>query len=399
MNISYQHLNIDQLLIQHYLIKSKSSTHQSSLQSGFTLLEMVLVLFLVGLMASATLMLTDNIEDQAKYDATKQRMEIMRKAIVGDSTRTVNGGPEISGFVADMGRLPLCVAELLALGEEITSPPESSPKTYESPCDVDTEITAWSHDASTGIGFGWRGPYIQVSPERSGKIRFRDGYGNSDVDDDIDALNSGWTWQLFNDEDEPVNLPITVTVPLDPLTLPVSIRVQSKGFDDASLYPKGIIDDVDHDKRPVPLIVSSDWQVQLPTTIDVTFKSQNTAERRPDSNVDLVLRIYLHDLNTPEESIESDDFITLAAPSTSSAIPSLPNTQRFTLDSSPSIAIGTRGYSVVCHEDPPVDASEFVIFDGDCDALENPKPSAKNIRLFSVVSRQSLNLTLDWIIQ
>lgn len=85
-------------------------------QTGFTLLELVLVLFLIALMASAALLLTEGVEDQARYDETKRRMELIRKAIVGDPSRTVNGGPEISGFVADMGRLPGCVAELLTPG-------------------------------------------------------------------------------------------------------------------------------------------------------------------------------------------------------------------------------------------------------------------------------------------
>lgn len=181
------------LLVRHCSIKVEPTLYQQSRQTGFTLLEMVLVLFLVGLMASATLMLTENVEDQAKYDETKRRMDIMRKAIVGDPTRTVNGGPEISGFVADIGRLPKCVAELLVLGEEIIPP--TNPQTYASPCD-DTAITVWQQDTDSHVWSGWHGPYIQVLPERNGELRFRDGYGNSDPDTTIDGQNSGW---IFNE--------------------------------------------------------------------------------------------------------------------------------------------------------------------------------------------------------
>ena len=83
-------------------------------QQGFTLLEIVLVLFLLGLMASSTLFLTQGVEDQTKYDETKHRLKMIRTAIIGDSSRTINGHPEVSGFAADMGRLPECLRELLS---------------------------------------------------------------------------------------------------------------------------------------------------------------------------------------------------------------------------------------------------------------------------------------------
>lgn len=155
------------------------------MQQGFTLLEMLLVLFLMTLIASAGLMLTEGVEDQAKYDETKRRMELIRKAIVGDPTRTVNGAPEISGFVADMGRLPLCVAELLDLGDEIT--PATTPRTFESPC-TNTVIIPEAHDdANSGLTFGWRGPYVPLLPDSDGQRRLRDGYENDDG-----SVNFGW---------------------------------------------------------------------------------------------------------------------------------------------------------------------------------------------------------------
>jgi len=152
---------------------------------GFTLLEMLLVIFLMALVASTGLMLTEGVEDQSKYDETKRRMELIRKAIVGDPTRTVNGGPEISGFVADMGRLPECLVELLALGDEIL--PATNPRTFKSPCDDTVTITEWNLDTNSGLGGGWRGPYVQTLPDADGLKRFRDGYENDDG-----SVNFGW---------------------------------------------------------------------------------------------------------------------------------------------------------------------------------------------------------------
>lgn len=144
-------------------------------QRGFTLLEMVLVLFLVALMASATLLLTEGVEDQAKYDETQRRMQTIRHAIVGDATRTINGEPAISGFVADMGRLPECLNELLEARN----------------CADDEDLNL-SAETSGGFWAGWNGPYLQVLPERDGGLHLRDGYGNVNPDSALDFENSGW---------------------------------------------------------------------------------------------------------------------------------------------------------------------------------------------------------------
>lgn len=139
---------------------------------GFTLLEMLLVLFLIGLMASAGLMLTENVEDQARYDETKRRMELVRRAIVGDTARSINGSAEIGGFAADMGRLPDCLAELLA-------PFDCA--------DPANPLPLWSEDANSGLAAGWRGPYVQALPDFDGARRLPDAYGNDDG-----GPNFGW---------------------------------------------------------------------------------------------------------------------------------------------------------------------------------------------------------------
>lgn len=188
-------------------------------QSGFTLLEMVLVLFLLGLMASTTLMLSEGVEDQAKYDETKNRIMLIRKAVIGDSTRTINGNPEISGFVADVGRLPNDLRELTELAYCLTADFDdeatctAAGKTwYEQPVysifyqcsdpiylnetDCTTNGETWDPNQEN-MSVGWNGPYIQVNPERDGSLKLRDAYGNSGDDsegDASDARNAGWSF-------------------------------------------------------------------------------------------------------------------------------------------------------------------------------------------------------------
>ncbi|MDF1587655.1 MAG: prepilin-type N-terminal cleavage/methylation domain-containing protein [Gammaproteobacteria bacterium] len=314
-----------------------------NLQKGFTLLEMVLVLFLVGLMASATLMLTEGVEDQAKYDETKRRMDIMRKAIVGNPTRTVNGSPEISGFAVDMERLPGCVRELL---EPVQ-------------CDG-SALGTWSIDASTGIGFGWRGPYIAVLPERNGNLRFRDGYANSDASD---ALNSGWTYSA------------------DASTGIVS--VSSQGFDLTNSA-----DDITHNA----LVIADDWQIN---SVNINFINQNASDALPASDLDLNLRVYLSDTTS---YVTGDDNINTALTISSSAIAANgENDYLFHFDSSNAIPIGARGYAIVCYEKPVGDPNNYVVFDGDCNDASNAAPSSNDIKSFTVTPRQ--NITLNWVIK
>jgi prepilin-type N-terminal cleavage/methylation domain-containing protein len=246
-------------------MKNVQVSSQRTHAYGFSLLEMLLVLFLMALMASAGLMLTEGVEGQAKYDETKRRMELMRKAIVGDPTRTVNGSPEISGFVADMGRLPGCVRELLERND----------------CtDIANALTKWNIDPNSGLGSGWRGPYIQVSPEQDGKLRFRDGYGNSNDAETSDARNFGWNWQIYDTDDNPVLLANFVDSPASA----VKIRMQSEGFDPTNAndnYPVGALDDL-------PALVDEfDHQVSFQDWDKVAVWFENTSgsniEIPPDS--------------------------------------------------------------------------------------------------------------------
>jgi hypothetical protein len=107
--------------------------------------------------------MTGGVEDQSKYDETKRRMELIKRAIVGDPTRTLNGGPEISGFVADMGRLPNSIAELV---NGAAMQPFSS-------------ATSSVGDVNIQLRGGWRGPYIDLIPDAGGARVLRDGYANT----------------------------------------------------------------------------------------------------------------------------------------------------------------------------------------------------------------------------
>ena len=71
---------------------------------GFTLLEMVLVVFILGILATIPLTFIENEDGQRRYEQSRQAMNSIREAVVKE--RTYLGQPLISGFVADNGRLP-----------------------------------------------------------------------------------------------------------------------------------------------------------------------------------------------------------------------------------------------------------------------------------------------------
>ncbi len=148
-------------------------------QQGLTLLELLLVIVILSAVAYTSLAIVDNNSSQIRFEDTRNRLEMIKRAIIGDTSRTLNGQPEIRGFVADMGRLPLNIKELI---EEPTD------------CDSGTagdQSCPWSYDADTGLWAGWHGPYLPATSESGGTHAFRDGWGNRDG-----SPNFGWLFSI-----------------------------------------------------------------------------------------------------------------------------------------------------------------------------------------------------------
>lgn len=123
---------------------------------------MVTVLSAVAWMS---LSVVTNNADQVRFDDTRNRLAAIRRAIIGDTSRTVNGQTEIRGYVADMGRLPNNLEELMTQGTQ----------------------SAFGEDATTGLRRGWNGPYLPPGFGSNG--RYRDGWGNDDS-----LANHGWVY-------------------------------------------------------------------------------------------------------------------------------------------------------------------------------------------------------------
>jgi len=130
---------------------------------AFTLVELLLVVFILAALAATAASLGTEVDQQSRYDDTNARRETIRLAILGDPARTANGQSVVGGFVADMGRLPRNLRELIeppldpALSWRPYAPAESLPGARDS-------LGAAPRGATQGAG--WRGPYLRADLER-----------------------------------------------------------------------------------------------------------------------------------------------------------------------------------------------------------------------------------------
>ncbi|OQW69374.1 MAG: hypothetical protein BVN35_19190 [Proteobacteria bacterium ST_bin11] len=348
-------------------LQARSSTRRRS-QRGFTLLEMLLVIFLMALVASTGLMLTEGVEDQSKYDETKRRMALIRNAIVGDSTRTVNDAPALSGFVADMGRLPTCLRELTdAL--DCTSPGNA--------------LTTSALDSNSGLLAGWRGPYISMLPDNDGQLRFRDGYENDDG-----SLNFGWGFlndgtqiqlQSFGlnsvaDGATPVDdYPVGATVAaVTPLVNPFDFNATFQGWDSVTIrftnIGAGAVSIAQNRLRLVLSYADDSQPGAIGTTESAPFPA--TSLNVPVSGVSVAVTIG-QTLTVPAGSTKSGDQVTIGSDGfvVLPSIAQLTSSSQLTLTSPFAALPNTMGHfslSIVCNDPANPNAVDGKRFDGDC---------------------------------
>ena len=117
---------------------------------GFTLLELVVILAVLGILAAAVApSMMQQIAD-TRVEATREEAEALYTAIVG----TPSEGTSF-GFVGDIGRLPNTFEELAAPGS----------------------LPSYSTGAVRNVGMGWRGPYVNIGTSATDYLS--DGFGRA----------------------------------------------------------------------------------------------------------------------------------------------------------------------------------------------------------------------------
>ena len=110
-------------------------------RQGFTLIEILMVMALIGILATLSLIPLNDSLDQAKFDQTLNQMKQIRSALVGEMLNS-NSTKLRFGYLGDLGKLPTTAQGLTAL--------------WEQPSGFDP----WESDAPSRIGSGWNGPYL-----------------------------------------------------------------------------------------------------------------------------------------------------------------------------------------------------------------------------------------------
>jgi prepilin-type N-terminal cleavage/methylation domain-containing protein len=145
---------------------------------GFTLVELLLVLIILAAVAASATAMLDGVDQQPRYDITRDRLEAIRRAILGP-----DDAPGTQGFAADTGRLPFTLRELLRAPDN-TVLPEDAP-----------EATLRTYSVVDGVGSGWRGPYLLRTNLSGTHPEFPDGWANSPLPSPHRPHCFGWSWQ------------------------------------------------------------------------------------------------------------------------------------------------------------------------------------------------------------
>ena len=150
-------------------------------QQGFSLLEMLIVIGLMSVAAAIALSSVDNNDNQRRFDETRAKLRNLQTAIIGSSD-VIGDAYSVSGFVADMGRLPNDIRELLAQPDD---------------CDKDQngdQSCNWGYDSNTETWGGWHGPYL------SNVLSLVD----SDTAHSSEYDSWGNPWHLLDNEDDTI---------------------------------------------------------------------------------------------------------------------------------------------------------------------------------------------------
>ncbi len=144
-------------------------------RAAFTLVEMVVVLLILSLLTIAAVQSLSPVADQARYDATSRTLTQLNEAMLGtDGLRQTDGTPLITGFVADVGRVPILQgADAETQLRELWDSTSTLATTF--PFQTRLGPAAPTDYSAVRLPCGWRGPYLQRGV---GVTDLRDGWAN-----------------------------------------------------------------------------------------------------------------------------------------------------------------------------------------------------------------------------
>ncbi len=137
-------------------------------KDGFTLMELIIVMALIGILTSISINIVIRTLEAQKADATLLEMETIKRAIAGDPSLIINGRRADFGYYGDMGIMPATLTDLMVQG---TQPSLTNNTTY-------------------FITYGWGGPYLSKSFEGGSATSIEDSWGNAYIYTDSKTVNA-----------------------------------------------------------------------------------------------------------------------------------------------------------------------------------------------------------------
>ncbi len=141
---------------------------RSLLNKGFTLMELIVVMALLGILTSVGINIVLRTLEAQKADSTLLEMETIKRAIAGDPSLIINGRRADFGYYGDMGIMPAALTDLITQGSQ---PSLTNNTTY-------------------FITFGWGGPYLSKSFEDDPNTSLEDSWGNSYIYSNSKTVNA-----------------------------------------------------------------------------------------------------------------------------------------------------------------------------------------------------------------
>jgi len=175
--------------------------------SGFTLIELIVVIALLALMASVAILSQDTVRSDAEADATRYEMSVIRKALLQFRYDVRHFPDGVGALIAAEDRLALLTA---CQATDNTKINETSGVSYDEGC------TDWDPELKRG----WNGPYLSAG---GGEDAWGTAYRLLDPDDDTpgsgtarivsygengvyEGVNATDACQKFNDDSDDIVL-------------------------------------------------------------------------------------------------------------------------------------------------------------------------------------------------